>query len=310
MTNENDVPVEDKALRDYAADDIKAPFERRRTRAQERAQHKVTADEILAKRALKASKAQDPDSPAARKRRETRGSRMRIGTGVVLLVATGICVSAATGVANQSQRDQAVNEALIEQMAAEAGESPSGDDTEVTGTDQVTPAQVQAHLDQVRAVGGEVAASQDQFDTLLAANPDESGNGAPSQGFLDGVEHREDLVQYFDAGTYLLADDEIYSPSSLFALGTDEIDPRTQWYERASGLGSNAWSVAAVLVSDSGDSSRVDVTWLNQDTETSDLLAWATGTWSDDAGAFISLTVGTTAVGDQQNALTSVTTGE
>jgi hypothetical protein len=160
----------------------------------------------------------------------------------------------------------------------------------------------------VRGKAGEIAALQNEFQALLAASPEDTGNGAPSKGYMDAVEHRKTMAPFFAEGTYMLTDELAYSATSIFPLNATQIDPRLQWYERQLDKGGYSWDVVSVTGNASGDVSKTDVTWLAQDDETGDLLAWASASWSTDVEAFVSLTVGTTSLGDHQNAAQALTT--
>jgi len=98
----------------------------------------------------------------------------------------------------------------------------------------------------------------------------------------------------------VLDDTELLLPGSRLDIPVDRIDPRLPWYTQRDEMDRAAWSVVSVTPSQSGDSDRHEVTWLCADTGTGDVLAWAIASWSKPDGVFISLTVGTTTLGDQQ----------
>lgn len=304
QTLTRDSGVEDKPLGERTAAELVAPLKERAAQAHERARHKVTAEDVLRRQQERAAK-RATRATTDGEHKQKRAATARTGLGIALLVATGVTlVLHSVATANASQ-ERAADEALIQELRENAAyfeslvEVAEGEPIDLQAQIQ----DVASTIEQARLAATEVAALQNRFAALLAADPESSGNGAPSQGFLNAVEHRRTLEPYFAGSTMLLDEAIVYTPTSTFPLASNQIDPRLQWYERALVGGSYTWSVVSATGSEAGDVSKVDIVWLAQDDATGELLAWASGSWSRDVKAFVSLTVGTTAYGDKQSAL-------
>ncbi|PDQ35480.1 MAG: hypothetical protein B5766_05275 [Candidatus Lumbricidophila eiseniae] len=296
---------ESKKLSKRNAVELAEPVKERAEKARARARQKVTAQDVLNRRAQKAAQR----TATAQEHRGKRSRRFRTGTAIAVLLVAGVTVLVTSRITAQAAQERVAGEAHIQKLRDGLTHLE-----ELTGTKSNQPRHAETQVENMRTMlekvhdlATKVAGLQNKFPKLIAANPEEPGNGAVSKGFLDTLEHRKTLAPFFSTGTYLLSDQVAYSPTSIFALTTDQIDPRLQWYDRALGNGGYTWSVVSVVGSKANDTSKLDVTWLAQDDKSAGLLAWARALWSRDVEAFVSLTVGTTAYGDQQNATKSPT---
>jgi len=298
MKDEQTTPLDEVPLRERTGEELAQPFKDRAQQSRERRKKRVTSQDILAQREAKRLDSETKTATDAK-----RGSRVRIGSGVALLVLAGASIVTAQSMSDQGQHVGAENAAVIQSLNSQIAALSSA-----TGEGEVNAGQApkaQSQIDAARTRAVQVAEGQNEFAALLAANPEDPGNGAPSQGFVDAVAHRADMAEYFTEATFVIDDEELYSTTSHLTLDPDEIDPRMQWYERSLASGNYTWDVASVELNKDG--LTTDVTWLAQDSATDDLLAWATGTFSGDADTFITLTVGTTALGDESSALNALT---
>jgi len=237
---------------------------------------------------------------AAHNRQPKKTIRLSVGVGIALTVVAGACVAVTNMNSEQTQQVSAANTQKIEELTAHVNylEGP-GTSTNATALQAAKTAE--AELNGVREKANEVASLQNGFATLLTAHQASPGNGAPSQGFLDSVKHRATLAPYFSPGTYLLDAAGIASQGSDLGLASGQIDPRLPWYQAKPEASTCSWEAVSVTPSAGGSPSLTDVTWLCRDSKTDDLLAWASGSWSKGVKAFVSLTVGSTSLGDQRS---------
>ena len=146
-------------------------------------------------------------------------------------------------------------------------------------------------LASARDLAREVAMEQTLFSTLVLEG-DHAGQGetAVSAAARDALIQRERLARFFAPETFATGDEVGTSPSTT-GVGPGQIDPRDPWF---TGTTSN-WKVVAVTPSK--HAGEVDVTWLNTDTESGDLYAWAQARYVVDRALFHDLRVGATTVG-------------
>lgn len=169
---------EGKPLRERDAGELTAPIKERAERASARAKQKVTAEDLVRRHEERAERrARD-----AQERREKRAGWVRTGTGIALLLTAGVTLFVTNGVRVQSAATEAENHAVITEMRDEIAylEQLTGaeDGEDVDQAPQVED--VQATLDKVRTIATEVADLQNQFSQIVAADPVDPGNGAPS----------------------------------------------------------------------------------------------------------------------------------
>lgn len=254
----------------------------------------------------------EPIATARSASRSTRGWLRRnavestlVLTTVGLLVVTGaVYLGTWTGTeAHEAAMVEVADSEKLANLEIEALSLGNGDEA----APEVVAEQLDRQLTEARAAADEIAALQTQFGVFEGdAAPGE--NGAPSAGFLASVENRRLLAPYFDPATFLIDDDMIYTPTSIFEeLGEQDVDPRTAWYVRfgengtlASGT-SYSWQTASAAVADQ-NVNYVDVIWVCRDTQTSAVLAWARGSYDRELGHFVSLQVANTALGDSEDA--------
>lgn len=291
-TKEGPVTETKTPLRSRSAEQLVAPAKARAAAARARSSRKVTAQEILARREAKAAARQ-------RSAHADRAGTVALVLGFSMLLGAGATLTMtqqAETAAARASADNARITALLRAEVARLSQAVGPDATE----DAVVAAR--ATLAEVRDVAQRVADEQNEFATLLAANPEEEGNGAPSKGYLDGVENRRDLVEFFDEATFVVPEAEIFTPTSLFTIDADQVDPRLAWYTRDLDAGEARWEVASVRAGEGESASAMQVMWLCRDEASGELLAWARATWSSERAVFDSLTVGTTSIGDRTDA--------
>ena len=209
--------------------------------------------------------------------------RSLVVTGVLLCGAVSIG-AAATVAHSAAAAQQARNDAQIDarewELRVVRGAKVEGLLDELTGD-----------LASARDLAREVAMEQTLFSTLVLEG-DHAGQGeaALSAAAPDAVMQRERLARFFAPET-LAAGDAVGTSPSATEVGPGQIDPRDPW---SVGTASD-WKVVAVTPSE--HAGEVDVTWLNTDTESGDLYAWARARYVVDRAVFHDLTVGATTVG-------------
>lgn len=247
---------------------------------------------------------------AAKREPGTVGRRVRLGVGIALVAATGVMAVSVADATGRAEVEAVAHEEQVAELrgtlayVAPEGEAPEQLEERLAA--QVADATTKAQ---------EVAALQQEFAQLLrtAALEPSTSNGAPGPGFLASLEHRKALEPYFLETSFSVATEEAYLPNSL-GLPEGTVDPRFPWFvalergadgsdptptSRAAEPSASVWSLASVIPAEAGDPGRLDVTWLNQDPATGDLLSWATATYFVDEGRFGLLSVGTTTIGDR-----------
>lgn len=298
MSEPNEKPQPKSSLRERDAAELTEPLKARAAKARERAQHKMTAQEVLANREAKARAKAQARVDAGKAAPTSTGAKVAVVLGVGLLLGAGACLSIAQRDASTAAIASSSNSREIALLRAEVARLGGLETVGDGGVDAVRGA-----LSEVRKVAEQVADEQNEFAALLAANPDDPGNGAPSQGFLDSVENRRDMVKFFDPATFVVPADEIFSPTSLLTIEADQVDPRMPWYSRDVEAGAASWQVGAVRAGDGEGATTTEVLWLCRDETSGDLLAWARAAWPAEGEVFTSLTVGTTSLGDASNAV-------
>jgi hypothetical protein len=225
-----------------------------------------------------------------------------LGLGIALLVGSGIVAVTTTASTQSFALETEVNEQRIASAKGDLDAIPAADDTAATEY----AAELASQIAQATAKGEEVAALQQEFATILfRGNTQESVNGAPSSAFLDSVEHRRLLAPYFVERSLIADESDAYAPGSVLPFDDDEIDPRFPWhvgYQPGSNSlavadpGAAHWTLASVMAT--ATPGVLDATWRDNNS-TGELLAWATASYYVDPGAFGSLTVGQTTLGER-----------
>lgn len=275
------------------------------------ARKKVTAEDVQAK--FEARK-------AARVERKTNSEPREMGKLVRIVAASlmGVGIIAmGAGITSSNEQHTVEVSANESEAAALAGAinelTPAeGEDTAQELVDGLAAAQTRSD---------ELAAAQQEFAGIFhAGNSEPSANdGTPGASALASLEHRRALVVFFDPGSLILTDDEAYTFRTERLLSPGEIDPRQPWYTRYSPVAepvadevpeenapgqlvmppdSYTWETSSVTLS--GTPGVMLVVWTNTDTESGDLLAWATARYSVETNTFSSLRVDTTTQGAAQ----------
>ncbi|MFJ5071296.1 hypothetical protein ACIQC7_33245 [Kitasatospora sp. NPDC088556] len=225
-----------------------------------------------------------------------------MGVGILALVV-------ATGVAGESfKAGTADNEAQIIQLKGRL------DDAQSTPVTADAGAQLSKLTEAAAADAKKVASGEQTFATLYhqAGVQPSPNNGVPNQATLEIIKHRRDMAPLFSESSFLVSDEEAYSTSSLTPFdATTEIDPRHAWYIRYDGQNAAApstyaWKVETVMPDLSAKDGSVatnqaKVVWLCRDTESSEVLAWASARYvhNGTTGAFDRLALVVTATGAQ-----------
>lgn len=150
-----------------------------------------------------------------------------------------------------------------------------------------------------------VAKEQQGFVDLYrkAASAPAPGDGAPSPEMEDVAEHRRALAPYFADKALVLDDAEVYQWSTAVSHGPDTIDPRYAWYVRHDGhtpspASASTWAVESAMPV-VGEEGLAHAVWTCTDTETEDVLAWASADFDGETGAFVDLDLVITAAGTE-----------
>ncbi|MYR60063.1 hypothetical protein GTY54_28810, partial [Streptomyces sp. SID625] len=233
---------------------------------------------------------------------------------VTAVLGVGIlALAVATGVAGESfKASTADSEAQIVQLKGQL------DDAQSTPVKSDASAQLSKLTEAAAAEAKKVATGEQTFATLYhqAGVQPSPHNGAPDQATLEIIKHRRDMAPLFSKDSFLVSDKEAYSTSSLSSFdATTEIDPRHAWYIRYDGPNAAApntyvWKVETVmpdlsLRNVSTMSNQAKVVWLCRDTESGEVLAWASARYvrNGTAGAFDHLALVVTAAGAQYEQL-------
>ena len=272
---------------------------------------KVTAEEIQAK--FEARKATRDERKANREPRElSKLARIvaasLMGVGIIAMGA-GITSSTTQHTIEVSANE---NEAAALAGALEELAPVEGQDTSQLLADGLAAAQARSD---------ELASAQQQFAGIFhAGNTEPSANdGTPGASVLESLEHRRVLAGFFDPSALILTDAEAYTFRTERLLSPGEIDPRQPWYTRYAPVAdpevdevldedapaqlvmppdSYTWENSSVTLS--GTPGVMLVVWTNTDTESGDLLAWATARYTVETNTFSSLRVDTTTQGAAQ----------
>lgn len=169
---------------------------------------------------------------------------------------------------------------------------------------------LEAGLAAAQARSDELASSEQRFAEIAWEGNTEpaAGDGTPGNAVLRSLEHRRVMASFFSPDALLLTDDQAYSFRTEGLLDPGKIDPRQAWfigYESAGEPGKPRAAMPAaryawetVSVTPSGTPGVFSVVWTNTDTETGDLLSWATARYSVETDLFSMLAVHTTTLGE------------
>ncbi|MCI4659586.1 hypothetical protein [Cryobacterium zhongshanensis] len=288
-------------------EDLDARFAVRQEKNRVRRATKVTRDDIeksLAERKAKRSERAVPGQLAR---------IVSLGLGVALIIGSGALAVTTTASTDAFNLSTQVNEQRLASAKGDLAAIPAADEQ---GT-ATYAAELKEQIAAATAKGQEIATLQQDFTSILArGNTASNGNGAPTTAFQDSVEHRKLLAPYFVKGALLVDDAQAYVAGSVLPFDANQIDPRFPWYVgyQPGSQGRivvdpavSGWALTSVVATETRG--VLEATWLNKNTTTGDLFAWATASYYVDPGAFGRLTVGQTTLGER-NASTSSKAGE
>lgn len=234
------------------------------------------------------------------------GRTVRLSLGAALLVgALGFGALAASSTDTTEARAHANEESIAMLKGDIRGlESETWDEEDAAAFEE----QMERAVSEAWEKGGQVAEAQNTYQEIFADLNDAelSGDGDAGEVYAPVGEHREELIDFFAESARIIEDEEDYSPGADVFYGPGEIDVLAPWYTRYADEGlttyaepsANSWELVAVTPR-GGSSRTVNVAWLNRDSSSGDLLAWARATYSSDAGTFHSLYVGETTIGER-----------
>ncbi|KOX14014.1 hypothetical protein [Nocardiopsis sp. NRRL B-16309] len=238
------------------------------------------------------------------------GQVVRMSLGGALMVGaigTGALAATSTDTTEVQSRDNDLEIASLEGEIREL-EAASWDEGDAAALEE----QLDEAVDQAREKGEEVAELQTTYQEILAdlddaeLSGDGEGDGGGDEALAPVSEHRAKLVDYFDESARIVENEDAYRPGADVPHGPGEIDVLFPWYIRYADEHRDQYAEASLnsweLVSATpriGSQGTVTVAWLNSDASSGDLLAWARGTYDAEAGAFISVSVGQTTIGDR-----------
>lgn len=236
--------------------------------------------------------ARTPEENAQRARRILAGA---MSVAIVALVATF-----ALG-GQHYETTSAANEERITELQGQLADAE-------TPRDDAAQQQVLTELsEQVSTKAEEVATAQQSFAALHheATTSTSPGDGSPSQEMLAVAEHRRNLEPYFDDNSLVLPHEEAYQWSTAVSHEPDRIDPRFAWYVRhdgsqASEADASTWQVESAMPV-AGEQAVAHAVWSCTDTDTGEVLAWASADFSGETGTFSDLKVGVTVLGEQHS---------
>lgn len=277
--------------------DLDARFTARQEKNRARREHKVTGEDIeklLSERKAKRAQKGPRTTPGQRAR------TLSLGLGIALLAGSGVLAVATSEGTDAFNRATHNNEQLIASLQGDLRALPAADEKAAARY----AGELEKQIASATAKAEKVADLQQEFAALLAKGYAEvPGNGAPSTALVDAAKHRKKLAPYFVERAFPVDDIQAYAPGSVLPFGADEIDPRFPWYVgygqdgRPADPKSSKWAPVSIIATETPG--VLEVTWLSRGTKTGDLLAWASASYYVDPGAFGSLTVGHTTIGER-----------
>lgn len=264
-------------------------------------QTKVSAEDIeqmLTRRRID-KRARQPAMPVGR-----RARNVSVGLGVALLVGAGAVVLSTTNHTSAFEAEQQTNDAAIARAHGDLAEIPAANKA---AADQYG-ARLQRQLTAAEGKGRDVAALQQEFQSILAKGNDErSDNGAATPALAAAAEHRKLLAPYFVDRALIVRDGAAYAPGSTLPFSDDQIDPRFAWHvvyeadgERVADPEASTWAVVSAVATQTPG--VLEVTWADRRSSDGGLLAWASASYYADQGQFGSLRVGQTTLGGAASA--------
>jgi hypothetical protein len=238
-----------------------------------------------------AKKAPKPVGHAAR--------TVSIALGFAMLVGTGIIAVSTTNGATTFQNESAANQAQIAKAQAVLSDIPASDKTAAAAYSTKLTSQLKT----ARTKGQEVAALQQDFQSILVAgNTEQTTGGLASKADTAAAAHRKTLAPYFGDRALIVKDTAAYAPGSVLPFDDDQIDPRFAWHITYEGAGTtvaaasaSTWALTSMIATETPG--VFEATWTDTRTSDHDLLAWATASYYTSQGKFGSLRVGQTTLG-------------
>lgn len=262
--------------------------------ARPKRREKVTAQEMeqrfegwaMARREKAAERT--PEQSAARLRRNPLA-------GMLLVIAVLVVFVGIEGNGYQAASAQA--QSRLTELEADLAAAQASRDDEARTRELIELSE------EVSTKAGEVAEAQQGFAALerKAATSPSPDNGAPSKQMRAVAEHRRTLAPYFDDNSFVVEGEGAYQWSTAVTYEADEVDPRYAWYVRhddtvPSPPSASTWRVEAAMPV-VGQEGRAHVVWVCIDSDTGQVLAYASADYSAKDDTFSSLAVGVTALG-------------
>lgn len=179
--------------------------------------------------------------------------------------------------------------------------------------DLIVAEKLNADLAKARARSDDLAGIQREFASIAYAGNNEpvNNNGLPGASTLKSLEHGRASVDFFTPESLLLKDEQAYKFTTVDVLGPGRIDPRTSWfvaYDISATPGKNpasnpagyGWSTTTVVPS--AAPGMMAVTWMNTETQSGNVFAWATAKYEVSSGKFSDFRLNTTTIGDVRGA--------
>lgn len=270
-------------------------------------QTKVTAEDVQRRVAERraAKSARRVPTPAGR---TARG--VALVTGFAFLLGAG-CIALSIANGNTAYEVTSANNVQeIGKAKADLAAIPAADEHAASTYAE----KLQARLDTATAKGREVAALQQEFQSILVrGNEQRSDNGAATPALTAAAAHRKQLAPYFVDRAMIAPDTEAYAPGSVLPFDADQIDPRFEWHVAYDANGTtvadpkaSTWTLTSMVATDT--SGVFEATWVDKRTSDGELLAWATASYYVSEGKFGSLRLGLTTLGSN-GALNDQTAG-
>lgn len=305
--------VEEKPrFRDQSAGQLRQKLDqwKQRAEARDKAQPKLTREQLAQDAAareqhrLRKKAARQAEHEANPQRRT---SRISLTLGIAGIVGA-IAIAGVIG-AGQGDYEQQVAQLQAEQQELSTEIAQLVPDTLVdqdTADDPSAVADaVYADTHAARSAAEDVADAQQRFAQLYYDTNDEQvTEDAPKPSAVTAAEHRSVVAEYFSSAATVAAVDDLDDPALAVPFEDDQMDARYPWYLRSDDAGfvdpaEYEWEVGGVTPVQ-GNTNAVWVSWLNHDTDTGELLAWAQSHYNVEEELFTMIDVGYSATGSAQ----------
>lgn len=312
-------PEQKPRFRDQSAQDMRVKLAgwKQRAEARDAAQPKLTREQLgqqvtqRQQRRAEAKAKRLAEHEANPQRRTSRVSMAIGAAGVVgaVLVAGVIAMSQPQHDAQLAQQHQDMAE--LRHQIAQLTPDAVVDDGDVEDTAEIADA-VYADTQAARSAAEAVAEDQQRFAALYYDSNDEvvtEDSAKPSA--VAAAEHRSQMAQHFSPSANVAAVDDLDDPSTTVPFAQDQMDARYPWYLQRDSDGfvdpdDYQWEVGGVTPVQ-GNTDVVWVTWLNHDTDTGELLAWAQSHYDVESALFTMIEVGYSATGSTRGGVSGAT---